>query len=83
MLYQPRPSFSIYGIIGLPTSEACYADAVELLKERFGDRKRIVQLHLTALRHLPHVKSGSDVRGLRNRTGLGRKGGGWASCDDS
>ncbi|KAH7954175.1 hypothetical protein HPB49_016117 [Dermacentor silvarum] len=49
----------------LPTSEACYADAVELLKERFGDRKRIVEHHLTALRHLPHVKSGSDVRGLR------------------
>ncbi|KAH7973912.1 hypothetical protein HPB49_006926 [Dermacentor silvarum] len=33
-------------IAGLPTSEACYADAVELLKERFDDRKRIVQHHL-------------------------------------
>ncbi|KAH7937922.1 hypothetical protein HPB49_017603 [Dermacentor silvarum] len=52
-------------IAGLPNSEACDADAVELLKERFGDRKRTVQHHLTALRHLPHAKSGSDVRGLR------------------
>lgn len=52
-------------ISGFPTSESCYADAIELLKERFGDRKRIEQHHLSALRSLPHVKSGSDVRGLR------------------
>ncbi|KAH7936654.1 hypothetical protein HPB49_002058 [Dermacentor silvarum] len=49
----------------LATTESCYADAVELPKERFGDRKKIEQYHLTALRNLPHVVSGNDVRGLR------------------
>ncbi|XP_075723992.1 uncharacterized protein LOC142766061 [Rhipicephalus microplus] len=52
-------------ICGFPTSEACFADAIVLLEERFGDRKRIKQHHLSALRNLPHIKSGSDVRGLR------------------
>ncbi|KAH8024860.1 hypothetical protein HPB51_001891 [Rhipicephalus microplus] len=42
------------------TSEACYADAIELSKERFGDRKQIEQQHLSALCNLPHIKSGSD-----------------------
>ncbi|KAH7964504.1 hypothetical protein HPB51_027258 [Rhipicephalus microplus] len=45
-------------ICGFPTSEACYAGAIELLKESFGDQKRIEQHHLSsALRNLPHIKS--------------------------
>ncbi|KAM7281479.1 uncharacterized protein ISCGN_006453 [Ixodes scapularis] len=53
-------------IAGLPTTEACYADAIQLLKQGFGDQKRIEQVHLAALRNLPRVRSSTDTMGLRN-----------------
>ncbi|KAH7949056.1 hypothetical protein HPB49_004540 [Dermacentor silvarum] len=52
-------------IAGLPTTEACYESAIHLLKQRFGDRSRIVQHHFIALRELQPVTSSSDTRKLR------------------
>ncbi|XP_042147383.1 uncharacterized protein LOC121836532 [Ixodes scapularis] len=52
-------------IAGLPTTERCYADAIELLKQRFGDPKRIEQAHPSALRNLPQIRSSVGTRGLR------------------
>lgn len=51
-----------------PTSKACYANAVELLKEQLRDHKRIQQHHLSALCDLLHVKSASDVIKLPRAT---------------
>lgn len=53
-------------IAGLPTTEICYAEAITILQQRFGDQRRIERQHLNALRNLPHVASANDVRGLRN-----------------
>lgn len=52
-------------IAGLPTTETCYTDAISMLQQRFGDKQKIEQHHLTVLRHLPRVKSSNDVQGLR------------------
>ncbi|KAH6937315.1 hypothetical protein HPB50_026727 [Hyalomma asiaticum] len=52
-------------IAGLPTPEACYESAIQLLKERFGDESRIVQQHFRPLRELQPVRSQSDTRKLR------------------
>lgn len=52
-------------ITGLQVSEACYNDALAILKSRFGDKKRIEKEHLGLLRRLPVIKSASDTRGLR------------------
>ncbi|XP_037504863.1 uncharacterized protein LOC119379630 [Rhipicephalus sanguineus] len=52
-------------IAGLPTTEACYESAIQLLKQRFGDKSRIVQQHFRALRELQPVTSPSDTRELR------------------
>lgn len=54
-----------WAIAGLPTTERCYADAIELLKQRFGDPKRTEQDHLSALRKLSQIRSSVDTRGLR------------------
>lgn len=50
---------------GLPTTEACYNDAVKMVKRRFCDKRRIEQQHLTALRCLFNVKSATDTKGGR------------------
>ncbi|XP_049519544.1 uncharacterized protein LOC119446773 [Dermacentor silvarum] len=50
---------------GLPTTEACYESAIDLLKQRFGDRSRIVQHHFRALREMQPVTSPLDTRELR------------------
>ncbi|XP_064475828.1 uncharacterized protein LOC135389726 [Ornithodoros turicata] len=52
-------------IMGLQATESCYDDAIEILKERFGDRSRIEREHLSRLRSLPAVRSTGDVHGLR------------------
>ncbi|KAH8008879.1 hypothetical protein HPB51_006198 [Rhipicephalus microplus] len=49
----------------LPMTEACYVDAMSMLKERFGDKTMIIQQHLTALRNLLKVTSANDIHGLR------------------
>ncbi|XP_040073569.1 uncharacterized protein LOC120846026 [Ixodes scapularis] len=53
-------------IEGLTTTETCYADAIQLLKQRFGDQRRIEQGHLMALQNLLHVQSSTDTQGMRN-----------------
>ncbi|XP_064469797.1 uncharacterized protein LOC135384529 [Ornithodoros turicata] len=52
-------------ISGLQATEECYTDAIEVLTERFGDKKRIEREHLSRLRTLPDIKSSRDVYGLR------------------
>lgn len=52
-------------IAGFPTTESSYNDAISMLQQRFGDKQRIEQQHLTALRQLRGVKSADDIRGMR------------------
>ncbi|KAH6944157.1 hypothetical protein HPB50_002088 [Hyalomma asiaticum] len=52
-------------IAGLPTTEACYESAIQLLKKRCGDKSRIVQQHFRAHRELQPVTSPSDTTKLR------------------
>lgn len=52
-------------IAGLQATSECYDDAVDILKRRFGDTRRIVQEHLARLRSLPSVQASDDVKGLR------------------
>lgn len=49
--------------MGLPTTEACYKDAIDILKKRFGDRTRLEQEYFSRLRTLPSVRS-SDPTAL-------------------
>lgn len=51
-------------IAGLPTTEACYEGAIQLLKQRFRDKSRTVQPRFRSLRELPSVTSSLDTRGL-------------------
>ncbi|XP_037515038.1 uncharacterized protein LOC119391430 [Rhipicephalus sanguineus] len=51
-------------IVGLPTTEACYKDAIDILKRRFGDKTRLEQEYFSRLRTLPSVRS-SDPTALR------------------
>ena len=51
-------------IVGLPTTEACYKDAIDILKRRFGDKTRLEQEYFSRLRTLPSVRS-SDSTALR------------------
>ncbi|XP_049274155.1 uncharacterized protein LOC125759434 [Rhipicephalus sanguineus] len=51
-------------IVGLPTTEACYKDAIDILKRRFGDKTRLEQEYFSRLRTLPSVRS-SDLTALR------------------
>lgn len=52
-------------ISGLQATEECYADAIEILKKRFGDEQIIVQDHLQGLLDLKPVSSSADVHQLR------------------
>ncbi|XP_064475618.1 uncharacterized protein LOC135389507 [Ornithodoros turicata] len=51
-------------IAGLQVTEACYEDALSLLKNRFGDKGRIEKEYLSRLRHLPTVISSNDVSSM-------------------
>lgn len=52
-------------IAGLQATDGCYKDAIEILKQRFGDDRIIVQDHLRGLLDLKPVSLSSDVRQLR------------------
>lgn len=52
-------------IRGLHATESSYDDAIEMLKQRFGDTGRIEREHLAKLRKLPAVKLAADISGLR------------------
>ncbi|XP_037508939.1 uncharacterized protein LOC119385602 [Rhipicephalus sanguineus] len=52
-------------IAGLPTTEACYEDALDILKRRFGDKKRLEQEYFSRLRRLTPVRSSNEVAKLR------------------
>jgi hypothetical protein len=51
-------------IAGLPLTDANYSHAFELLKERYGEKHRIINAYMQALWHLP--KTSNDVNGLRS-----------------
>ena len=52
-------------IAGLTLSSANYADAVSILKKRFGDQELIVSWHMETLLNLEAVMSDKNLRGLR------------------
>ncbi|XP_077529466.1 uncharacterized protein LOC144141856 [Haemaphysalis longicornis] len=56
-------------IAGLPTTEACYESAVQLLEDRFGDKSHIVQRLCLYLRELQPVTSHSEDKELRRLYG--------------
>lgn len=49
----------------LLTTEECYESAIQLLKERFGDKNPIRQRYFRASHEMQHVKSASDTKYLR------------------
>lgn len=53
-------------IAGFATTSACYGNAVQLLKDRYGDKRQIEQHRLRALRDIRCVRLASDVQQLRN-----------------
>lgn len=52
-------------VANLPTTEACYPTAKDILKQRFGDTERIEQHYLYRLRFLQGVFSSSNTVALR------------------
>ncbi|KAH6933166.1 hypothetical protein HPB50_012691 [Hyalomma asiaticum] len=52
-------------IAGFATTSACYENAVQLLRDRYGDKRQIEQHHLRALRDIRCVGLASDVHQLR------------------
>ncbi|XP_077548213.1 uncharacterized protein LOC144161022 [Haemaphysalis longicornis] len=60
-----KPGEAASAIAGLQATDGCYKDAIEILKQRFGDDRIIVQDHLRGLLDLKPVSSSSDVRQLR------------------
>ncbi|XP_064482842.1 uncharacterized protein LOC135395675 [Ornithodoros turicata] len=52
-------------IAGLPPTERCYDDALEILKRRFGNETLQIEDHMSRLTNLQPVRAQHDVRGLR------------------
>ncbi|XP_064486042.1 uncharacterized protein LOC135398584 [Ornithodoros turicata] len=52
-------------IAGLPPTERCYNDAVDILKGRFGDESLQIEDHMGRLMSLQPVKTAQDTKGLR------------------
>ncbi|XP_064470203.1 uncharacterized protein LOC135384953 [Ornithodoros turicata] len=52
-------------IAGLPPTERCYNDAVDILKGRFGDESLQIEDHMSRLMSLQPVKTAQDTKGLR------------------
>ena len=52
-------------IAGLTLSSANYAEAIEVLKRRFGNREVIISRHMEILLNLTAVPGEHDLRGLR------------------
>lgn len=53
-------------IAGLKITQSCYSNGLDVLKNRFGNVKRIEQKYLENLRMLRHADSFSKVASLRN-----------------
>ena len=53
-------------INGLSLSSANYEAAVALLKERYGDPQKIINVHMDALVNLPIVENARDLEALRH-----------------
>ena len=58
------PSASKY-IFGLITTAENYNEAVELLKQRYGNTQVLINAHMQQFVSLPVIKSVNDVKGLR------------------
>lgn len=52
-------------INGLTPSEACYNDAIDMIKNEFGNKERIIDSYIQQLINLNPVKGKHDVTGLR------------------
>ncbi|XP_037525634.1 uncharacterized protein LOC119402557 [Rhipicephalus sanguineus] len=52
-------------VAGIQVTDSSYRDALEILKQRFGNAKLIEHKHLERLRTLKPVRSSSDVSALR------------------
>uniref|UniRef100_A0A224Z9V1 Tick transposon n=1 Tax=Rhipicephalus zambeziensis TaxID=60191 RepID=A0A224Z9V1_9ACAR len=52
-------------VAGLPTTEACYKDAVDMLQKRFGEKTCQEQEYFARLRQLTPVRASGDTRALR------------------
>lgn len=52
-------------IAGLQLTGDCYQGAIEILKERFGNKEDLMQDHLNSLLDIPSVKTTGDAKGLR------------------
>ncbi|XP_064465083.1 uncharacterized protein LOC135376504 [Ornithodoros turicata] len=52
-------------ISGLPPTERCYNDALEILKGRYGNEALQIEDHMTRLMGLQPVRSHQDAKGLR------------------
>lgn len=56
---------AISAISGLPLTSANYKEAVDLLKERFGDKQVVISKHMEILMQLPVVNDDNDLKKLR------------------
>ncbi|KAG0417762.1 hypothetical protein HPB47_005373 [Ixodes persulcatus] len=52
-------------IAGPPATASCYDDARDILKARFGAKKRLIDDHMIRLLERPPIRSSLDIRGLR------------------
>ena len=54
------------GVIeGFPPTKENYAQAVALLKERFGNASCIISSHMDAILKLPNISAADDTKGVR------------------
>eukprot|EP00794_Sanderia_malayensis_P001253 gene1253-biopygen482 len=61
-----RPEGNAASVIaGLPTTEANYVSAIELLQRRFGDKQVIISGHHDALLRITPLTSSKNIRDLR------------------
>ena len=58
-------------VAGLTRTSENYKKAVEMLKDRFGNRQIIITSHLENLTKIPKVESVSDVKGASKFVQLG------------
>ncbi|XP_037515421.1 uncharacterized protein LOC119391844 [Rhipicephalus sanguineus] len=52
-------------IAGLPATASCYAEALDILKNRFAKTDVIIQTHMQRLIDIQPVRSSNDLQGLR------------------
>ena len=56
---------ALSAITGLALTESNYANAVDILKQRFGNKQLIISSHMEALLKLKPVTALADINGLR------------------